>query len=193
MPRRARRVPLDEQDDSLIRRDQFIVAGRRERRVLVRVTRAAWRLRSAERERDWALSSARSQGVSIRKLASAAGLSASRIHQLLAGVDLDRLEVTLGQLREVGWPAPQDPDTGGDPELDRRDLIAERLDDEAEWLRRAAGWLTQLDAGGYPPVVNVGPSGDWPHTANVAVWGVPRILDSFSPERICSWSSSPKP
>lgn len=63
-------------------------------------------------------------------------------------------------LREVGWPAPEDPDAGGDPELDGRNLIAERLDDEAEWLRQAAGWLTQLDAGGYPPVVNLRPSDD---------------------------------
>ncbi|PZS25777.1 MAG: hypothetical protein DLM61_19405 [Pseudonocardiales bacterium] len=148
---------------------EFIAAGRRERRVLIRVSRAAWRLRSAEREREWALGSARLEGVSIRKLASAAGLSASRVHQLLAGVDLDRLGVVLGQLREVGWPAPEDPDAGGDPELDGRDLIAERLDDEAEWLRQAAGWLSQLEAGGYPPVVNLRPSDDWPETANVAV------------------------
>jgi len=55
-------------------------------------------------------------------------LSASRIHQLLASVDLDPLAVVLGRLREVGWPAPEDPDTGGDPELNGRDLIAERLD-----------------------------------------------------------------
>lgn len=101
--------------------------------------RAAWRLRSAERERDWALVSARTCGVSIRKLVVAAGLSSSRVHQLLRAVDLDALDAVLGQLREVGW------------------------------LRRAAGWLVQLDAGGYPPAVNLRPDVDWPASAVVAV------------------------
>ena len=36
-----------------------MVAWRRRRRVLARVTRAAWRLEQAERERAWALVSAK--------------------------------------------------------------------------------------------------------------------------------------
>ena len=52
-----------------------MAAWRRERRVLLRVSRAAWRLEQAERERSWALASARAEGVSIRTLAAAAGLS----------------------------------------------------------------------------------------------------------------------
>jgi len=47
-----------------------MAAWRRERRVLQRVSRAAWRLEQAERERAWALASARAEGVSIRKLAA---------------------------------------------------------------------------------------------------------------------------
>jgi DNA-binding IclR family transcriptional regulator len=39
----------------------------------------------------WALVSARAEGVSIRKLAAAAGLSPSRVHQLVADADLDAL------------------------------------------------------------------------------------------------------
>jgi hypothetical protein len=35
-----------------------------------------------------------------------AGLSPSRVHQLLAAVDLEALDIVVGQLREVGWPAP---------------------------------------------------------------------------------------
>jgi hypothetical protein len=50
-----------------------MAAWRRERRVLRRVSRAAWRLEQAERERAWALASARVEGVSIRTLAAAAG------------------------------------------------------------------------------------------------------------------------
>jgi len=66
-----------------------IEAGRREQRVLARVCRAAWRLEQAERERVWALVSARAAGISIRKLAAAAGLSPSRVHQIVADADLD--------------------------------------------------------------------------------------------------------
>ena len=47
------------------------------RRVLARVSRAAWRLDQAERERTWALVSARAEGISIRTLAAAIGLSPS--------------------------------------------------------------------------------------------------------------------
>ena len=40
-----------------------IQTARRERRVLARVCRAAWRLEQAGRERAWALASARAEGV----------------------------------------------------------------------------------------------------------------------------------
>jgi hypothetical protein len=48
-----------------------IEAARRERRVLARVRRAAWRLEQAGRERAWALASALAGGVPIRTLAGA--------------------------------------------------------------------------------------------------------------------------
>jgi hypothetical protein len=70
--------------------------GRRERRVLTRVSRARWRLEQAERERVRALVSARAKGVSIRRLAAAAGLSPSRVHQLVADANLDVLDAALG-------------------------------------------------------------------------------------------------
>ena len=83
-----------------------IEAARRERRVLTRVSRAAWRLEQAEQERTWALVSAHAEGISIRTLATAAGLSPSRVHQLVAAADLDTLDAALGELRAAGWPAP---------------------------------------------------------------------------------------
>ena len=46
-----------------------MAAWHRQRRVLLRVSRAAWRLEQAERERSWALASARAEGISIRALA----------------------------------------------------------------------------------------------------------------------------
>jgi len=65
-----------------------MAAWRRERRVLQRVSRAAWRLEQAERERAWALAPARADGVSVRTLAAAAGLVSARVHQITAGADV---------------------------------------------------------------------------------------------------------
>ena len=143
--------------------------GRRERRILARVSRVAWRLEQAERERTWVLVSARTEGISIRALAAAIGLSRSRVHQLAADADLDALDATLGELRAAGWPAPEDPDSDEDTDLDGRDHLADRLSDEVDWLRQCAGWLRQLDGGGYPPAVNLRPAADWPNRAVVAV------------------------
>jgi hypothetical protein len=146
-----------------------IEAAWRERRVLTRVSRAAWRLEQADRERAWALASARAEGISIRTLATAIGLSPSRVHQIAAAADLDALDADLGELRAAGWPAPEDPGSGEDTELDGRDTIACRLSDEVSWLRQCAGWLRQPHGGGYPPAVNLRPSADWPDRAIVAV------------------------
>jgi hypothetical protein len=82
---------------------------RRERRVLLRVSRAAWRLDQAGRERSRAPASGRAEGVSIRALGAAAGLSSSRVHQIVAAAGLDELDAALGELRAAGWPAPEDP------------------------------------------------------------------------------------
>jgi hypothetical protein len=146
-----------------------IEAARRERRVLTRVSRAAWWLEQAERERTWALVSARAEGISIRTLAAAIGLSPSRAHQLEADADLDALDAALGELRALGWPAPEDPDSEEDAELGGQDNIADRLSDEVSWLRQCAGWLAHLDADSCPPAVNLRPSADWPDRAVVAV------------------------
>ncbi len=149
-------------------------AWRRERRVLLRMSRAAWRLEQAERERTWALASARAEGVSIRTLAAAVGLSSSRVHQIVADADLDALDAQLGELRAAGWPAPEDPDGDDDAELDGRELIADRLVDEVGWLRQCAGWLTRLHAGEFPSAVNLRPGGDHPERALVVV-DLPRV------------------
>ena len=168
-----------------------IEAGRRERRVLTRVSRAAWRLEQAERERTWALASARAEGISIRTLATAIGLSPSRVHQLVADADLDALDAALGELRAAGWPAPEDPGSGEETELDGRDNIADRLSDEVGWLRQCAGWLAHLDADSYPPVVNLRPAADWPDTAGTVV-GLARCgrSSTASPP---TWTNSPAP
>ncbi len=148
-------------------------AWQREARLLARVRRAAWRLAMAELERTWAIASASAAGVSLRKLAAAAGLGPTRVHQLVHGTQLDGLDAALGELRlRYGWPAPEDPDGQGDlgdEDLVGRDLIADRLQDEVEWLRACAAWLAQLDGGRFPPVVNLRPDRDFPDTYNLVV------------------------
>jgi hypothetical protein len=142
---------------------------RRERRVLARVRRAAWRLEQAERERDWALAAARGENVSVRKVAEAAGLSPTRVHQLTKDADQDALDAALGQLRAAGWPAPEDPDGSDDEELAGRASVAERLQDEVEWLRECAGWLDHLDSKPYPPTANLRPESDFPDRCMVPI------------------------
>jgi hypothetical protein len=146
-----------------------MAAWRRQRRVLRRVSRAAWRLEQAEAERSWALVSARAEGISIRTLAKAAGLSPAQVHQITTGANLDELDAMLGELRAAGWPVPEDPDGDDDAELDGRDLIADRLCDEVGWLRQCAQWLTCLQTEDYPPAVNLRPAADWSGRAIVAV------------------------
>ena len=114
--------------------------------MLARVCRAAWRLEQAEWERTWALVSARAEGISIR-----------------------RLDAALSELRAADWPAPEDPDSGENTELDGRDNIADRLADEVSWLRQCADWLSYLDADSCPPAVTLRPDADWPDWAIVAV------------------------
>ena len=76
--------------------------------------------------------------MSIRALAAAARLSSSRVHQIVAAADLDELDAALGELRSAGWPAPEDPDGDDEAELDGWDTIADRLTDEAGWLRQCS-------------------------------------------------------
>ena len=81
----------------------------RERRVLLRVSRAAWRLEQAERERSWALASARAEGVSIRALAAAVRLLSSRVHQIwppLTSTRWTRRWVSCGPRAGRPWKTP---------------------------------------------------------------------------------------
>ena len=123
------------------------------RRVLTRVSRAAWRLDQAGRKRTRALVSARAEGISIRTLAAATGLSPSRVHQIVAAGD---------------------PGSGEDTGPDGRDSIAGRLSDEVSWLRLCAGWLAHLDADNCPPAVSLRPSAGWPDRAVLAA-GLARV------------------
>jgi hypothetical protein len=108
-----------------------------------------------------------------------------RVHQIVADADLDDAIAALGELRAAGRPAPEDPNSDEDTDLDGRGHLADRLSDEVDWLRRCAGWLRQLDGGGHPPAVNLRPSADWP-----AVVG--GLADSAG-YRWGGWGSNPRP
>ncbi|MFB9576398.1 hypothetical protein [Streptomyces yanii] len=165
---------------------EWLKKFRRERRVLARVRRAAWRLEQAERERVWALAAARHEKVSVRKVAEAAGLSPTRVHQLTKGADLDALDAALGLLRAAGWPAPEDPDGSDDEELSGRASIAERLQDEVAWVRQCAEWIDHLDSKPYPPAANLRPEGDFPDTCAVPI-RLPRVAaEPSGPRGPCS-------
>ncbi|MGO4618206.1 hypothetical protein [Nocardia sp. 2TAF39] len=78
---------------------------------------------AGERERVWALAAAKAQGVSIREIANAAGLSSSWSIGSSPMPIFDALDAALGVLRAAGWPAPEDPDVE-DGELAGRAEIA---------------------------------------------------------------------
>lgn len=143
-------------------------ASRRSLGVLARVSRAMWRLEQAERERTLALASARAQGVSIRALASAAGLSPTRVHQIVTCAQIDTLDAALGELRPAGWSAHQDSAVGAG--AGPGDSVADCLHDVVTWLGNCAQWLSDLHVQGRVLEVEL-PFGD---TVPVLV-DVPRV------------------
>ena len=130
------------------------------------VPRGGWTRPGGKRTR--ALVSARAEGISIRTLATATGLSPSRVHQIVAADGLDALDAAPGELRAAGRPAAGDPGSGEDTGPGGRDSIAGRLSDEVSWLRQCAGWLAHLDADSCPPAVSLRPAAGWPDRVIVA-------------------------
>jgi hypothetical protein len=174
--------------------DEWRRAWQRESRLLTRVRRAAWRRDMAELEQTWAIASAQADGVSIRKIAAAAGLGPTRVHAIVRDADLDGLDTALGELRSLyGWPAPEDPDGSRDEELAGRELIAQRLVDEVRWLRDCAAGLEQLELGEYPPVINLRPEADHPERCNIVIdlGRVRRVLLRIAADMMSSAAPAP--
>src|SRR5262249_57642068 len=88
-------------------------------------------------ERTPALVSARAEGISIRTLAAAAGVSAWRGHKRVAGADLDALGAVLAS---CGQRAGQPPriQAQGRHRTRRPGHQADRLSDEVSRLRQCA-------------------------------------------------------
>src|SRR2546430_4008637 len=83
------------------RRQRF----QREQQTIKRLRMATTRLREAEQERIWAIVAASDAGLSIRQIATATGLSRSRIHQLLQ--EPAAREIPAWLTHRVGATTPQ--------------------------------------------------------------------------------------
>ena len=126
----------------------------REQQLIARLRAAAVRLADAQQERMWAIVSAHQQGLSMRQIGTAAGLSATRVHQILTGPDASELPMWLSRLREQAWPVAGSQEGEHHP---TPTLIAARLTDEVTALRQCIGWLEQLERG-EGVVVNLPPA-----------------------------------
>jgi hypothetical protein len=131
-------------------REEFQHRWQREQQLRQRLRLAAFRLEAAQVEQAWAVLSAHRQGLSIREIAAAVGLSRARVHQLL-GKEAAEVPAQLNYLREQGWPSGSAEGHGT-----AEDLVLARLADEATALRECLDWLEHLERG-EQVVVNVLP------------------------------------
>jgi hypothetical protein len=74
--------------------------------------------------------------------------------------DAPSLTATFGLRSGAGWPAPDDPGGDDDAELDRRDLIFDRLLDEVGLIRPVRRLASLPAHQRVPPAVNLRPDGD---------------------------------
>jgi hypothetical protein len=135
-------------------REELTQRVRREQQLGARLRLATTRLADAERERVWAIVAAHEAGLSMRKIAAATGLSASRIHQLLQADEAREIPRWLSHLRDPERADASSPSTG-------RPLsplpIQVCLTDELEVLRWCLDWLERLEHGD-AVVVNLRPA-----------------------------------
>ena len=127
-----------------------------EKRWTVRLQMAASRVEAAEQERIWAIVSAHTNGVSIRKIATVTGLSSSRVHQLLYTEEAEQIAQGVSALKITdGYVEEQ----SADIETSELTALQQSLSDEGEVLRWCIQWLEQL-ARGESVVVNLRPPSD---------------------------------
>jgi hypothetical protein len=149
-------------------REEFQERWRREQRLRQRLRLAAFRLEAAQVERAWAVLSAHRQGLSIREIAAAIGLSRARVHQLLSEAAAAEVPAKVNHLREQGWPTA---DADGDGATE--DPVLARLADEVTALRECLDWLERLERG-EPVVVNLEP--EFHDQRDFVAFDRPRVL-----------------
>jgi hypothetical protein len=135
-----------------------------EKRLLNRLHLATTRVKDIEQERIWAIATAHTEGLSIRKIAEATGLSSSRVHQLLHTDEARQIPDWLPDLPDS--KSEMDAQSDDEEQLLLREL-QQHLADEGEVMRWCIDWLEQL-ARGKKVVVNLRAESD-PRTAYVGV------------------------
>jgi predicted XRE-type DNA-binding protein len=115
-----------------------------EQQIIKRLRLATTRRHEAEQEQIWAIVAARDAGLSIRQIATATGLSRSRIHQLLQDAEAHEIPTWLTHLRG------RDHTPDGEVALAHAAspaMMQARVADEVEVLRWCIDWLAQLECG----------------------------------------------
>jgi lambda repressor-like predicted transcriptional regulator len=128
----------------------------KEQQLIARLQRSASRMEVAEQERIWAIVTAHSDGLSIRKIAVATGLSSSRVHQLL------HAEGTK-QIAQVANTLSMAEETMGEqvanPETFAWMAVQQQISRDGEILHLCIQWLEQLERGECE-IVNLCPPSD---------------------------------
>jgi hypothetical protein len=128
---------MDTRDE---RRQHFL----REQQTKKRLRLATTRLHEAEHERIWAIVAARDAGLSIRQIATATGLSRSRIHQLLQDAEAREIPAWLIHLRDRDHTSAGEAATAPSSS---QIAVQDRAAEEADVLRWCLDWLAQLERG----------------------------------------------
>jgi hypothetical protein len=123
------------------RRQRFL----HEQQTKKRLHLATTRLHEAEQERIWAIVAAYDAGLSIRQIATATGLSRSRIHQLLQDPEAREIPTWLTHLRGRDYASNGGADK--EPSSPSQTTVLARVADEVEVLRWCIDWLAQLERG----------------------------------------------
>jgi hypothetical protein len=116
----------------------------REQQTIKRLRLATMRLHEAEQERIWAIVAASDAGLSIRQIATATGLSRSRIHQLLQDDEAHEIPAWLTHLRDRDHASAGEADTESSSS---QTAVHARVAEEVEVLRWCIDWLIRLERG----------------------------------------------
>ncbi|MBW4554009.1 MAG: hypothetical protein KME35_23335 [Aphanocapsa sp. GSE-SYN-MK-11-07L] len=115
-----------------------------EKRLTNRLRLVTTRLQDAQQEHLWAIAAAKSEGLSIRKIAAATGLSSSRVHQLLHTNEALQLPQWLTSVSDSQSNRDQQ---SLSKEIQSLKKFQQRLAEESEVMRWCIGWLEQLACG----------------------------------------------
>lgn len=125
-------------------REQLRHRVRQEQQLKARLRLATTRLAAADQERIWAVVAAHEAGLSIRQIATATGLSRSRIHQLLQEHEAREIPAWLTHLRTRDGASERQ----ADPESPSSCAVMQTcVAEEVEVLRWCLDWLQRLERG----------------------------------------------